>query len=278
VKRLFLIFGILILTGVLVSLFWERPSGNLAVVKIEGMILDALPTLKQFEKLKKADRVKAVVLRIDSPGGGVAASQEPHDGIRSLAEKKIVVASLGPVAASGGYYIAVPAKKILASSGTITGSIGVRMEYVNVEDLMAWLRIRPETLKSGRWKDIGSPTRAMTKDERDYLEGLLKKLHAQFKAAVAQGRGLSASIVDELAEGQVYTGQEAMSVGLIDQIGNFQEAVRVAASLAGIEGEPEVFDAPREYDRWIDRFVEGAASHFGQALWQMVEPRFLMSY
>ena len=249
-KRLFFIFILLALIGYGIFLTRSR-AGDLAVVQIEGGIFDAVAVIRQLEGLGKSPEVKAVVLRVDSPGGSVGASQEIHESVKRLAGKKKVVASLGSVAASGGYYVSLPAHRIFAAPGTVTGSIGVRMEYLNVEELMRWARVHEETLKSGRWKDAGSAVRPMDPEERSYLEGILKKMHAQFKMAVGEGRHLPADKVEALSEGQLFTGEEALSLGLIDEIGNLQVAIEAAARMAGIEKEPRVFYPERE--GWIDR-------------------------
>lgn len=268
----------LLVAFLLGSFLSKASSGDLAILRIEGVLYDAEPFLRQIEKLRKSDGVKAIVLRIDSPGGSVGASQEIHEAIERISEVKTVVASLGPVAASGGYYVALPAKKILASAGSITGSIGVRMEYVNLEELLAWIRVRPETLKSGRWKDVGSPTRPMTAEERHFLEEILKKMHEQFRSAVAKGRNLTPQVVAELSEGQVFTGEEALSKGLIDGLGNLDKAIQTAAELAGIKGEPEVFYPSREYDNFVDRFWGGAQRAAMSFLYQASFPRVVVSY
>ncbi|MBI2981531.1 MAG: signal peptide peptidase SppA [Deltaproteobacteria bacterium] len=247
------ITAVLLLIGLGVFFFHRAPSGNLAVIKIEGGIFDSGPTLRQFEELKKTDGIKAVVLRIDSPGGAIGASQEIYDGILDLKKTKTVIASLGSVAASGGYYVALPSHKIVANAGTITGSIGVRMEYLNIENLLQWARVHQETLKSGRWKDVGSPTRPMDSEERLFLQTILEKLHRQFKAAVVTERHLSPEKVDLIAEGQIFTGEEARNEGLVDELGNIQTAVALAASIAGI-GKPEVFYPEREYEGLAEWF------------------------
>ncbi|MBI2083005.1 MAG: signal peptide peptidase SppA [Deltaproteobacteria bacterium] len=248
-KRWFFVF--VLLAGLAALLLARSPSGNLAVVKIEGGIFESDPTLRQFEDLKKSEEVKAVVLRIESPGGSIGASQEIHDGVEDLKKVKTVVASLGSVAASGGYYVALPSHKIVANPGTITGSIGVRMEYLNVENLLNFVKVHQETLKSGRWKDVGSPTRPMDAEERAFLETILKKLHDQFKKTVASHRGLSAEQVGELAQGQIFTGEEAKEKGLVDELGNLQTAIQTAASLAGLE-KPEIFYPEKEYKGFLE--------------------------
>lgn len=238
--------------------------GEVAVVEVLDGIFDAKAVVEQLTDLKKDREVKAVVLRIDSPGGSVGAAQEIFESVKEVRSAKPIVASMGTVAASGGYYVAAPASRIVANPGTITGSIGVRMEHLNVEELLRWARLRPLTLKSGRFKDVGSPTRAMTTEEREYLEGILKRLHDQFKQAVAESRGLTGEEIDEIADGRVLTGLEAREKKLVDEIGNLPRAVKIAGELAGIKGEPEFFfSIPKHRKPWeyliegmVDRLLE----------------------
>ncbi len=236
----------------------HRPqSGNVAIVEVLGGIFDSKPVIEKLHDLKKDDGVKAVVLRIDSPGGSVSASQEIFEAVKDFKAKKPIVASMGTVAASGGYYIAAPATKILANAGTITASIGVRLELMNVQDLMEWARLKPITLKAGQMKDVGSSTRPMTPEEREYLEGLLKAMHQQFKKAVAESRNIPMDQLETFADGRVLTGEEAVSKGLVDQLGSQEDAVTLAASLAGIKGEPEVYYPSLEERSVIEYLMDG---------------------
>jgi protease-4 len=194
--------------------------------------------------------VKAILIRVDSPGGGVVPSQEIHDQVRWLRQekKKKVVVSMGSVAASGGYYIACAADHIVANPGTITGSIGVIAEWVNYGNLLKWAQLESEVLKSGELKDAGSPTRALTPKEREYLQGIINQLYAQFVTAVAEGRndkGLTPERVSQLADGRVYTGEEALREKLIDSLGNYETALKLTAEMVGIRGEPNVVTPPR---------------------------------
>jgi protease-4 len=198
-----------------------------------------------------------VILWIDSPGGSVGASQEILEAVRLLSKEKPVIASMGTVAASGGYYVALGAERILANPGTITGSIGVRMEHINVGRLLDWARIGHETLKSGKYKDMGAIDRPLTPEERRLLEETLKGLHAQFKQAVADFRNLDLSEVDIIADGRIFTGQEAIKLGLVDTIGGFAKAIELAAEMGGIEGEPEL-TYPGKHRMWFMRLVEEA--------------------
>jgi protease-4 len=193
-------------------------------------------------------RVKGVLLRIDSPGGGVAASQEISDQVRWLRDekKKTVVVSMGSVAASGGYYIACAADHIIANPGTVTGSIGVIAEWVNYGNLLKWAQMQPEVIKSGDMKDVGSPTREINAKERAYLQGLINQMFTQFVNAVAAGRKeLTRERIMELADGRVYTGEEALREKLIDGLGNYDAALKKTAELVGIRGEPQVVTPPK---------------------------------
>lgn len=246
--------------GTFLSLFSHSgpESGDVAIVEVLGGIFDSKPVIKTLKDLREDHSVKAVVLRIDSPGGSVSASQEIFEAVQEFKAKKPIVASMGTVAASGGYYIAAPASKILANPGTITGSIGVRMEMLNVEDLMSWARLKPVTLKSGAMKDVGSATRPMTSEERTYLEGILKSMHQQFKKAVSESRQISLEELEPLADGRVLTGEEALQHHLIDALGSQEKAVQMAATLAGISGEPKVFYPKLEDRGLLDYLMEGA--------------------
>ncbi len=267
--------------GSFFSLFgkdYDRKKGNIAVVEVLGGIFDAKPVTEELRDLKKDDQAKAVVLRVDSPGGSVGASQEIFEAVKSLKEAKPVVVSMGTVAASGGYYIAAPANRIVANAGTITGSIGVRMDLMNVEDLLGWARLRPVTLKSGALKDVGSPTRAMTPEEREYLEGILKAMHEQFKKAVTENRGLESAAVDHLADGRIFTGEEALKLKLVDELGSLDRAVKVAADLAGLKEDPEPFYPEKEPEDFLKYLVEGAVDRLFDRAASLVLERFRFAY
>jgi protease IV len=223
------------------SMDWtETWGGDIAIVEVKGPIFESDAVNEKLEKYRKSSSIKAVVLRIDSPGGAVGPSQEIHNEVKKLAEKKKVVVSMGAVAASGGYYIAAPATKIVANPGTITGSIGVLMEHVEVDELLKWAKVSAEILKAGESKDVGSALRKMTPEERQLLEGLLKNMHAQFRQAVAEGRKLPLEEVEKIGDGRVYTGEQALQLKLVDQLGNLEDAIEVAKNLAGIKGEPRI--------------------------------------
>ncbi|HSB11908.1 MAG TPA: signal peptide peptidase SppA [Blastocatellia bacterium] len=222
---------------------------RIAVVYIEGVIFNSKTVNEQLKMYADDSRVKAILIRMDTPGGGVAASQEIADQVRWLRneKKKTVVISMGSVGASGGYYIACAADKIYANPGTITGSIGVIAEWVNYGNLLKWAQMQPEVIKSGEFKDVGSPTREITPKERAYLQGLINEMYEQFVSAVADGRKdvLTRDQIKQLADGRVYTGQEALREKLIDELGNYDAALKGTAQLVGIKGEPQVVTPPK---------------------------------
>lgn len=207
----------------------------------------------ELRKITKITTIKAVVLRINSPGGSVGAVQEIYEEVNRLREKgKKVVVSMGDVGASGAYYIACAADKIVANPGTITGSIGVVMSLGNMEELFRKVGIKVQVIKRGKHKDIGSPTREMTSEEKKLLQRLIDDAYDQFLQAVIEGRNLDKSEAEKIAQGQVFTGRQAKDLGLIDEIGNFQDAVRLAGKLAGIPGEPKVIELPKPFPRIFD--------------------------
>jgi protease-4 len=233
------------------------PIGDrVALIRIEGVITDSRETTEELKEYVKNPSIKAIVLRIDSPGGAVAPSQEIYEEVRKAVAKKKVLVSMGSVAASGGYYIASPATRIVANPGTLTGSIGVIMEIPNIEGLMNKLGIKTEVVKSGKHKDIASIFRGIGKEEREILQGVLDNVHTQFIKAVAEGRKMLPSDVEKIADGRVFTGEQALKAGLIDELGNLEDAVQTAAKLSGIKGEP-VIVSKKERFSLIDLIREG---------------------
>lgn len=210
------------------------------VIEVLGEIADSKDTVEKIRTFRDAEAVKAIVIRIDSPGGAVGPSQEIYDAILDARKKKKVVASMGSTAASGGYYIAAAADQIYANPGTLTGSIGVIFQIPNVEGLFRWAGVSMNTITAGGMKDVGSPFREMQPQEREYLESVLKDVHGQFIQAVAEGRKLDLEAVRPYADGRVFTGQQAKSYKLVDELGGLQAAALAAAKLGGIEGEPKL--------------------------------------
>ncbi len=222
-------------------------SGDrVGVVEIGGVISDSKRTLKDLQEFKDNDRVKAIVVRIDSPGGSVGPSQEIYEAIKRINQKKKVVVSMGSIAASGGFYIACAAEKVYANPGTLTGSIGVIMQIPNVTGVLRWAGIEMNTLTAGEKKDSGSMFRAMTDDERKYFQSLLADVHEQFIGAVAEGRKLPPAEVRPYADGRVLSGKQAREAKLVDELGSIEDAVAAAGKMGGIEGEPKTEYPKRE--------------------------------
>ena len=226
---------------------------KVALIRIEGVILDSRETIQELRRYRENPTVKAIVLRIDSPGGGVVPSQEIFAEVRKTrADGKLkLVASMGNLAASGGYYIAAGADKIVANPGSLTGSIGVIMELANVKGLLDKIGVQSVVIKSGRYKDMASPFRAMTEEDRTLLQGVLDDVHAQFIEAVATGRALKVEQVKSMADGRIFTGRQAKSVSLVDELGDLQDAIKLAAELVGISGEPRVIETRKRFS-WRD--------------------------
>lgn len=214
---------------------------RIGVVEVEGVILDSKHAVEQLERFENDGSIHAVVLRIDSPGGGVAASQEIYEAAKRLRHRnKFVIASMGSVAASGGYYIACAADTIMANPGTTTGSIGVISEMMNLTELLNKIGVRFEVVKSGKYKDSGSPYRVMNDEDRKYFQGYVDDAYQQFVGVVAEARRMKKADVLQYADGRVFTGQQALKFGLIDRLGTYQDALALAAEVAGIEGRPHV--------------------------------------
>lgn len=245
-KKFLIVFLVLFVLLIIISLAIIAIQNNLpigeriALIRIEGPIFDSKGAIEEIKKYSKDQTIKAIVLRIDSPGGAVAPAQEIYEEVRKAVAKKKVVVSMGSVAASGGYYIASPASRIIANPGTLTGSIGVIMEIPNLEGLMNKLGIRTEVVKSGRHKDIASIFRGIKKEEREILQSVLDNVHEQFISAVAEGRKMLHEDVKKIADGRIFTGEQALKIGLIDELGNIEDAIKIAATLSGIKGEPVV--------------------------------------
>ncbi len=262
------LLGFFVLFGI-VSRMEESPlakGDKVAVLPITGVIADSEATIDQLKKFAKDGSVKAIVLRINSPGGGVGPSQEIYEEVRKLKDKKPVVASMGAVAASGGYYIACGARKIYANPGTITGSIGVIMQFVSVKELIDKIGIKGFAVKSGELKDAGSPLREMTPEERQYLQSVIDNVFGQFVGAVAESRKLEAEAVRKIADGRVFTGEQAKALGLVDALGNQEDAVAEAGRMAKIAGEPRVVLPPKKKISILDLLREEAKSIINESL------------
>jgi protease-4 len=241
---------------------------GVGLVEVKGLIIDSQETVRQLNELRKNERVKAIVMRIDSPGGVVGPSQEIYAEVKKLTTTKKVVVSMGSLAASGGYYIAAPAARIIANPGTITGSIGVLMKFSNVEGLMGKIGMKAFTLKTGKYKDVGSPVRPMSDQDKAMLQGVIDSAHGQFVKAVAEGRKLPVEAVRQIADGRIFTGEQALALKLVDRLGTLQDAVDEAGKLAGIKGEPEVIRPARKKKLLLDMLVEEAAVRIGDLVEQ----------
>ena len=255
-------------------------SDRVQVVEVDGELVESRSILDQLKRYEDSNSVKAILLNIDSPGGGVAVSQEIYAEVKRLREKKdkIVVAYLSSTGASGAYYIACAADKIVANPGTIVGSIGVIAEWVNYADLMQWAKVKAIVFKTGEFKDTGSGTRALTEDEKKYFQGLIDDMYVQFVEAVASGRKLDLQEVRSLADGRVFTGRDAKSRKLIDEIGNFQDAVDLTAKLAGIAGKPRLIRRSRQRVTLLDVLttdLSRLASFNGQGMKSEIKFQYL---
>jgi protease-4 len=266
---------VLILVALLGSIAWfshlrGREAGlmfgeKVGVLEVKGVIANVQPTIEELAKFRRDGSVKAVVVRIESPGGGVSPSQELYQEIRRTVREKPVVVSMGSVAASGGYYIACAAQKIYANPGTITGSIGVILQFTNFEELLRKIGFRMEVVKSGPYKDVGNPGREMTAEEKAYLQEMVDNVHQQFVRDVARGRRMKVEKVREVADGRIFTGEQAMELGLVDELGNLKDAINAAAKMAAIEGEPKIVYPEKEkksvFDYLFDRITEKIANN-----------------
>ena len=225
----------------------QRAENKIGVVDITGLISDSEHIVNQVKKFGADKRIRGIVLRIDSPGGSVGPSQEIYDEVlKTRKGGKVIYASMGALAASGGYYIASAAEKIFANPGTLTGSIGVIMAFANAKGLMEKIGLQPQVIKSGKYKDIGSPARVMTQKEKNLLQNVVVDVHQQFIEAVANGRDISIAEVTKIADGRIFTGRQAYSLNLVDQLGGLQVSIDQLAHKAGIIGPPKIIqEKPR---------------------------------
>jgi len=269
-KRPWLVYGLAFIGGLfvfflfmsffvsLLFFFKGKKEGfgpKIGVLEVKGVILESETYLKAIEELRKRKDIKAVVLRIDSPGGAVGPVQEIFEELKLLRKEKPLIVSMGGVSASGGYYLALSGQKIFANPGTITGSIGVMIQLPNFEKLMEKLGISTEVIKSGEFKDTGSSFRKLSPKEKEYLQEKVNLLHTQFVKAVSEERKLPLEKVKEIANGKIYTGEEALKLGLIDALGNFYRALDEARKLAGLrEYSLEYFPEKKGY---LERIMEG---------------------
>lgn len=263
IGAIFIFFLLVVLTaGMLGGRSVVAVGDKIGILEMRGVIVDAQPLIEQISDFLDSDNIKAVVLRIDSPGGGVGPSQEIHAELKRLAETKPLVVSMGSVAASGGYYVAVAAEHIFANPGTITGSIGVIMSFPDYQQLMDKVGIKTEVVKSGQFKDIGSSTRDFSASDRQLLQEMINDVHAQFVQAISEGRNMPIDRLQPFVDGRIFTGKQALSAGLIDELGTFKDAISYAAKAAGIGEDPDlVYPKPERRD-FIERLFQGAASRY----------------
>ena len=241
----FFLFVLAVFALVYVTLHAGRDNSlafgdKIGVVDLEGVILSPNPVVQQLKKFGDDDSIKAIILHVNSPGGGVAASEEIYREVKRIRDdkKKRIVAAIETVGASGAYYVSSATNKIYADNGSIVGSIGVTAQWVNYGQLLQWAKLKDMTLKAGEFKDTGSPTRDMTPAEREYLQGMIDNMHGQFIQAVADGRNMKFEDVKSIANGKVWTGQQALPMKLVDQLADFQAAVDDTAKAVNIKGEP----------------------------------------
>lgn len=239
---------------------------GVGLIEVKGMIMDSKETIRQLRYFLKRDSVKAVVLRVDSPGGIVAPSQEIYAEVKKFAAKKKIIVSMGSLAASGGYYISAPSTLIYANPGTITASIGVILKLSNIEALMDKIGIKSYTLKTGKYKDSGSPVRQFSAEDRAMLQAVIDNTHEQFVRAVADGRKLPLEEVRKIADGRILSGEQAKEHKLVDRLGTLQDAIEEAGRQAGIAGEPELLLPPKKKVNYLDLLVEGAEGTFNGPL------------
>lgn len=241
-------------------------ADRIALVKLEGVLVSSEHVVEELNDYAEDSSIKAIVIRIDSPGGGVVASQEIYNAIKSARrEGKKVVASMGTVAASGGYYVAAAADRIVANPGTLTGSIGVKMEFASIEKLLEKIGVKGMVVKAGEYKDVGSPFRDMTEPEKKILQDVIDDVHSQFIKAVAEGRNLQEGDVRAIADGRIFTGRQALDLKLVDQLGDLTDSIKVAGELVGIKGKPRVIEK-RKTIPFFDYLKEESAAWIADVL------------
>ncbi len=267
----FLLYAFVVLSLIYMTL---RASGveagfggfgdRIAVVDLEGIILSPQPVAGQLKRFADDSSVKAIILHVNSPGGGVAASEEIFREVKRIREekKKPVVVSIETVGASGAYYISSAATKIYADQGSIVGSIGVIAQWVNYGDLLKWAKLKDVVLKTGEFKDTGNPARDLTPAEKAYMQSLIDNMYGQFVQAVATGRNLKVEDVKAIADGKVWTGEQALPMKLIDNIGDFEAAVKDTAKLVGISGEPTLVRPEKERRMTLLDWILGDAARY----------------
>ena len=236
---------------------WNKALGY---IEIKGTIVDATETVRQLKALEHNSQVKGILIRVDSPGGMTSPSHEIYEEIRRIRNGGMpIIVSMGSLAASGGYYVSAPATRIVANPQTLTGSIGVIMEFPVLKGLMDKIGVKVEVVKSRVHKDIGSPFRDMTDQDRELLQGVVADAYDQFVSIVSTERHIPKDSVLAFADGRIMTGRQALAFGLVDTLGTFEDAKRIAASICGIEGEPRLIRPGRRVNSWMRDLLEGTA-------------------
>jgi len=248
---------------------------KVGVIEINGIIADSKNVLNHLKRFREDNAIKAIVVRVDSPGGAVGPSQEIFREIRKTSATKKVVVSMGTIATSGGYYIAAGANGIVANPGTITGSIGVIMGFTNYEELLQKIGLVPIVVKSGEYKDIGSPVREMKPEEKKILQEFAKKIHRQFIKDIVDGRKMDREKVESLADGRIFTGQESKKFGLVDRLGNLEDAIEWAGRLGGIKGKNDTVYA-KEKKFSLLRYITDSSA--GTLLNHILDPKLSADY
>ncbi|MHC1744336.1 MAG: signal peptide peptidase SppA [Syntrophobacteraceae bacterium] len=262
-KTLMILAGLaLLVLGFLAGSDFEMVAkpNRIGVIEVKGTIADVQETLRSLKSFRNDPNIKAILVRIDSPGGGIAPSQELYRELKRFSQEKPVVSSLGSVAASGGYYVAVGTQRIISNPGTITGSIGVISYFPNLKDLFEKIGFHTVIVKSGQFKDVGNPGREMTQQEKDLIQVTIDEAHRQFITDVAQGRKLPEEKVREVADGRIFMGETALRLGLVDELGNMEDAVTAAARMGRIEGEPELIYAKKRKLSLLDLLLGSEVS------------------
>lgn len=272
-----LVFSVLSVGGGDTEFVTVGSGEKIGVVELKGVITSSEDVVRQLKKYREDRSIKAILLHVDSPGGAVVPSQEMYEEVRKTRESgKPVVVSMGSLAASGGYYVSVGASKLVANPGTLTGSIGVISEFLQLQEALNKLGIDVKTIKSGKLKDAGSPVSQMSDEARAYFQQLMDNVHKQFIAVVAHERNLSREEVLALADGRVFTGEQAVSLGLVDTLGTFEDAIVMTGELAGIEGEPSLVRERRRRSLFESLFGDVAENM--SKLKETVLDRSVLSY
>jgi protease IV len=251
-------------------------SEKVGVVTVEGVITDARETVQQLEELAKDDSVRAVVVRIETPGGAVAPSQEIYGAVRELKKKKKVVASIGSIGASGGYLIACASDRIIANPGSITGSISTVMHLLNAEGLLSKVGLKPSVIKSGKYKDIGSPSREITPEERALLQAVIDDMNDHFMDTIAADRKMPREKVKAIADGRIFSGRQAKQAGLVDELGDMNQAIGLAGTMSGMKGKPEAVYYGKKKSYWDVLFKNSLSALVSE--WKDQESRLAGAY